>query len=80
MTSNGRLPPEEGSDRRETLPKRVSDNSRRFVFRRRKKIFAETFRNKKSVFLHFRPFFEELRKNRRHQQLPRQFLALDRLI
>ena len=29
-TLNGRLPLEDGSDRRETLPKRVSDNSRRF--------------------------------------------------
>ena len=31
-TLNGRLPLEDGSDRRETLPKRVSDNSRRFNF------------------------------------------------
>ena len=37
-TSNGRLPPEHGSDRRETWPKHVSEDSRHFIFRRRKKI------------------------------------------
>ena len=35
-TLNGRLPLEDGSDRRETLPKRVSGDSRRFIFRSRK--------------------------------------------
>ena len=35
-TLNGRLPLEHGSDRRQTLPKRVSDDSRHFIFRRRK--------------------------------------------
>ena len=34
--SNGRLPLENGSDRRETVRKRVSDDSRHFIFRRRK--------------------------------------------
>ena len=33
-TSNGRLPLEHGSNRRETLPKRVSGDSQRFIFRR----------------------------------------------
>ena len=36
MTSNGRLPREDGSDWLETLPKRVSGDSRRFIFRSRK--------------------------------------------
>ena len=31
-TSNGRLPLQDGSDRHETLPKSVSDDSRRFKF------------------------------------------------
>ena len=33
--SNGRLPLEDGSDRRETLAKRVSDDLQSFVFRHR---------------------------------------------
>ena len=37
-TSNGCLPLEDGSDRRETLGKRVSDSSKHFIFRRRIKI------------------------------------------
>ena len=36
-TLNGRLPPEDGSVRLQTLGKRVSDDPRRFIFRRRKK-------------------------------------------
>ena len=36
-TSNGRLPLEQSSDRRETLAKRVSDDLQLFIFRRRKK-------------------------------------------
>ena len=32
-TLNGRLPPEDGSDRPQTWPKRVSDDSPRFIFR-----------------------------------------------
>ena len=32
-SSNGRLPPEHGSDRRETLAKRVSDDLQLFIFR-----------------------------------------------
>ena len=34
---------EHGSDRHETLPKRVSDDSGRFVFGRRKKKIGENF-------------------------------------
>ena len=35
-TLNGRLPPEDGSVRPQTLGKRVSDDSQRFIFRHRK--------------------------------------------
>ena len=35
-TLTGRLPPEDGSVRPQTLGKRVSDDSRHFIFRRRK--------------------------------------------
>ena len=39
--SNGRLPPEDSSDRPPTLPKRVSDDSQRFFFRRPKNLFVK---------------------------------------
>ena len=46
--SNDRLPPEDGSVRPQTLGKRVSDDPRHFIFRRRKnklaKIFDKNFR------------------------------------
>ena len=42
-TLNGRLPLEDGSDRCETLPKRVSDDSRHLIFRRRNNFFDEIF-------------------------------------
>ena len=45
QTSNGRLPLKHGSDRRETLPKRVSDDPQHFIFRRRKKFFVGIFRS-----------------------------------
>ena len=40
---NGRLPPEDGSVRPQTLGKRVSDDPRHFIFRRRKKNLAKNF-------------------------------------
>ena len=40
-TLNGRLPLEDGSDRRETLGKCVSEDSRRFIFRRPKIFVGE---------------------------------------
>ena len=43
QTLNGRLPLEDGSDRRETLPKRVSDDSRHLIFRRPPIFFDEFF-------------------------------------
>ena len=49
-TSNGRLPLEISSDRPQTLPKRVSDDPRRFIFRRQKQIFGENFGSKFHVF------------------------------
>ena len=41
QTLNGRLPPEDGSVRRETLGKRVSDHSQHFIFRHPQKIVGE---------------------------------------
>ena len=42
-TLNGRLPPEDGSVRPQTLGKRVSDDSQRFIFRHRKKQLDDFF-------------------------------------
>ena len=42
-TSNGRLPPEDGSVRPRTLGKCVSDDPRHFTFRRQKIIFDKNF-------------------------------------
>ena len=45
-TSSGRLPLEQSSDRRETLGKRVSDDSRHFMFRRPKDFLSmNSFKN-----------------------------------
>ena len=44
--SNGRLPPEDGSVRPQTLGKRVSDDPRHFIFRRRKKFSGKIVRRK----------------------------------
>ena len=40
-TLNGRLPLEHGSVRPQTLPKRVSDDPRRFIFRRQNILFSK---------------------------------------
>ena len=42
-TSIGRLPLKHGPDRRETLPKRVSDDSRQLNFRRQKMYIDDLF-------------------------------------
>ena len=42
-TLHGRLPPEDGSDRPQTLGKRVSGDPRHFIFRRRQTLFATNF-------------------------------------
>ena len=73
-TSNGRLRLEQRSDRRETLPKRVSEDSRRFVFRRRKIFFRRKFRPGKFGFRRFGVVLDELRPNGPQNQLPRQIL------
>ena len=53
QTLNGRLPLEQSSHSRQTLRKRVSDDSRRFIFRRRKKFFDEIFGLKSRFFAYF---------------------------
>ena len=61
-TLNGRLTPEDGSVRPQTLGKSVSDDPRNFIFRRRKKkanIF-ENFSSKKNQKIDKLPVFEEL--------------------
>ena len=42
-TSNGRLPPEDGSDRPQTSGKRVSGDPRHFIFRRHKHFLRPKF-------------------------------------
>ena len=51
QTLNGRLPLKLGSDRPQTLPKRVSDDPRHFIFRRRKKCFDENFGSQNQFFI-----------------------------
>ena len=52
MTSNGRLPLEDGSDWHETLPQSVSDDLQLFVFRRRKpkKLIKNRTKARKCLF------------------------------
>ena len=65
-TSNSRLPPKHGSDRRETLPKRVSGDPRHFIFRRpqtflaTKSFGAKNFRQQPENFFSKVPVLEEL--------------------
>ena len=73
-TLNGRLPLKHGSDRRETSGKRVSDDPRHFIFRRRTKIFRPKFWIPKSVFHYFGQVFEELRPNGPQNQILHQIL------
>ena len=47
QTLNGRLPPEDGSVRRETLGKCISDDSQQFISRRPKEFFGDFFFKKK---------------------------------
>ena len=49
-TSKGRLPLEHGSDRRETLGKRVSDDLQHFIFRRPKIFPDEIFGARVKIF------------------------------
>ena len=65
-TSNGRLPPEDGSDRPQTLGKRVSGDPRHFIFRRPQtfltiQIFGgKKFRQQPEFFFSKVPVLEEL--------------------
>ena len=85
--SNGRLPPEHGSDRRDTLAKRVSDDLQLFIFRRRiffldnffSKIFGVEFFFPKNEVLEELPFFFPRWHVRRKKLLPEQPLFLGRL-
>ena len=51
QTLNGRLPLKLGSDRPQTLPKRVSDDPRHFIFRRQKHFVVGFVRSRKSFLL-----------------------------
>ena len=73
---NGRLALEDGSDRRETLGKRVSDDLEHFIFRRRKTKLAK--KNSKSLQVNFcfqeTGVLEELGRFERHWQVGRKKL------
>ena len=66
---NGRLALEDGSDRRETLGKRESDDSQHFIFQCRKHFFRKCFKyflalNRKSARLEELGIFERYRQMR----------------
>ena len=73
---NGRLALEDGSDRRETLGKRVSDDLEHFIFRHRKKKMAQ--KNQKSLQVNFcfqeTGVLEELGRFERHWHVRRKKL------
>ena len=71
-TLNEHLPFEQGSNRPETSPKRVSDNSRTFISRRRKNFVRNVF-GLGGTF-HFYQVFEELRQKGPRQTIPRKIL------
>ena len=58
-TSNGRLPPEDGSDRPQTLGKRVSGDPRHFIFRRPQTFLATIFFCRKNFSSTPRKFFQQ---------------------
>ena len=72
--TNGRLRFQQGSDRHKTLRKHVSDDSERFVFRRRKNLLGEIFGTKNLGFCRFGVDLGELRPNGQQNQLPHQIL------
>ena len=63
---NGRLPPEDGSDRPQTSGKRVSGDPRHFIFRRHKHflrpkfLLQKSFRQRSKKFFSKVPVLEEL--------------------
>ena len=58
-TSNGRLPPEDGSDRPQTSGKRVSGDPRHFIFRRHKHFLRPKFLLQKLFSSTVRKFFQQ---------------------
>ena len=56
-TLNGRLPLEHGTYGRQTLAKRISDDSQHFIFRRPKNFLGEIFRSKTWFFVDFKEFW-----------------------
>ena len=74
IKANGRFPVKLGSDRRETLPERVSNDFGRLNFRRQKFFFGENFERKFLFFCQFGVDFDELQRNGRQNQLPGQIL------
>ena len=76
QTLNGRLTLEHGSDRRETLGKRVSDDLEHFIFRRRKKKLAKKFQKSLQVNFCFQEtgVLEELGRFERHWHVRRKKL------
>ena len=84
---NGRLPPEDGSVRPQTLEKRVSDDPRHFIFRHRKKVLDEFFTKKFDTRFFFQETgdlgepdtFERHWQIRRKKLLPEVGLLLGRL-
>ena len=73
---NGRLPLERRSDRRETWPKRVSDDSQRFIFRYRKNVLDDFFQKNFGTrfFLKETGVLEEPDAFKHHWQIRRQKL------
>ena len=71
------LPLEDGSDRRETLGKHVSDDLEHFIFRRRKKKLAK--KQKKTLQVNFcfqeTGILEELGRFERHWHVSRKKLS-----
>ena len=71
--SNGRLPPEDGSDRRETFGKRVSDDLQLLIFRRPKFFFTKIL-NFFGIFLDVSLVLEERAPFQRLWQIDREKL------
>ena len=71
--SNGRLPHEDGSDRRETSGKRVSDDLQLLIFRRQKLFWRKFFKTKLAQN-QLIDVLKELRWFERHRHVRRQKL------
>ena len=75
-TSNGRLPPEQSSDRLETLAKRVSDDLQLFIFDAEKSFGPKNFQKILEVNFCFQEtgVLEELGRFERHWHVRRKKL------